>query len=162
MFPRVTLPRRHYRARRYRAGHYRAGHYRALTLSRTTLQRTTYTRKFSKVFSVKSFKTCAKIYLPSNTSDAFSFMRTNSSITFCGGINARAAKFFIVRRLTSFSRNSFSKCSSYKEIKTFMSFKQNLYNSLWTKQTYTNMSPDTLFEMKKTPEYFTFGICNTK
>ena len=34
MFPRVTLPRGHYRARRYRAGHYRA-----LTLSRTTLPR---------------------------------------------------------------------------------------------------------------------------
>ena len=37
--PRTTPPRQHYRARRYCAGHYRAGHYRALRLSRTTLPR---------------------------------------------------------------------------------------------------------------------------
>ena len=45
--------------------------------------------------------------LPSNMSDALSFIRVNSSTTWFGGTKANAAKFFIVRRLTGFSRNSF-------------------------------------------------------
>ena len=34
-------------------------------------------------------------FLPLSTSDADSLIRTNSSITFCGGTKANAAKFFI-------------------------------------------------------------------
>ncbi|CAF3759496.1 unnamed protein product [Rotaria sordida] len=62
------------------------------------------------------FHLCRYGLLPSKTSDAFSFMRENSSTILLGGTKANAAKFFIVRRLFWFSRNSFFKCNSYKII----------------------------------------------